>query len=81
MVPGLAIEEFSTPPSSPVMATRTRKKPVLPTTNSVDYKPARDSPMMMTRTRGKTAPLTTDSVDHKRTRDSSSDLFDIQLGQ
>jgi hypothetical protein len=78
MVPGFAIEEFSTPPSSPVMAARSRKKPVLPTTDSVDYKPARDSPMMMTRTRGKTAPLTTNSVD---TRDSSSDLYDIQLGE
>ena len=40
MVPGLAIEEFSTPPSSPVLATRTRKKAAVPTTNSesVDYK-------------------------------------------
>ena len=42
MVPGLAVEEFSTPPSSPVLATRTRKK-AAPTTNSLDYKPARDS--------------------------------------
>ena len=39
MVPGLAIEEFSTPPSSPVLATRTRRKgAAVPTTNSVDYK-------------------------------------------
>jgi hypothetical protein len=45
MVPGLAIEEFSTPPSSPVMkTTRTRVKTELPTTNSVDHKPTRDSP-------------------------------------
>ena len=45
MVPGLAIEEFSTPPSSPVLATRTRRKAAaIPTTNSVDYKPTtRDS--------------------------------------
>ena len=47
MVPGLAIEEFSTPPSSPVLATRTRRKTALslPTTdhNSAVYKPTRDS--------------------------------------
>ena len=45
MVPGLAIEEFSTPPSSPVLATRTRRKAAVPTTDSVDYKPTslRDS--------------------------------------
>ncbi|MCG8620489.1 MAG: hypothetical protein MJE68_00635, partial [Proteobacteria bacterium] len=43
MVPGLAIEEFSTPPSSPVLATRTRRKIALPTTDSVDYKSTRDS--------------------------------------
>ena len=36
MVPGLAVEEFSTPPSSPVM-TRTRRKAAVPT-DSVDYK-------------------------------------------
>jgi hypothetical protein len=40
MVPGLAIEEFSTPPSSPVMATRARRKTELPTTDS---EPATDS--------------------------------------
>ena len=39
MVPGLAIEEFSTPPSSPVLATRTRRKAAfLTTNNSVDHK-------------------------------------------
>ena len=47
MVPGLAIEEFSTPPSSPVLATRSRRKTALslPTTDrdSADYKPSRDS--------------------------------------
>ena len=43
MVPGLAIEEFSTPPSSPVLATRTRRKTAfLTTNNSVDHKPTRD---------------------------------------
>lgn len=42
MVPGLAIEEFSTPPSSPVLATRTRRKIMLPTTDPVDYKPTTD---------------------------------------
>ena len=45
MVPGLAVEEFSTPPSSPVLATRTRNKAAVTTTDSVDYKPTnlRDS--------------------------------------
>ena len=49
MVPGLAIEEYSTPPSSPVLATRTRRKTALslslPTTDldSTDYKPTRES--------------------------------------
>ena len=38
MVPGLAIGEFSTPPSSPMLATRTRRKATVPTTDSVDYK-------------------------------------------
>jgi hypothetical protein len=38
MVPGL--KEFST---IPVMAIRTRGKTALSTTDSVDYKPARDS--------------------------------------
>ena len=38
MVPGLATEEFSTPPSSPVLATRTRNKAAVLTTESVDYK-------------------------------------------
>ena len=44
MVPGLDIEEFSTPPSSPVLATRTRKKAAVPTpdSESVDYKSTRD---------------------------------------
>ena len=37
MVPGLAVEEFSTPPSSPVM-TRTIRNATVPTTDSVDYK-------------------------------------------
>ena len=36
-MPGLAVEEFSTPPSSPVM-TRTIRKAAVPTTDSVDYK-------------------------------------------
>ena len=45
MVPGLAIEEFSTPPSSPVMVTRTRslRKTAVSTTNSVHYNSTRDS--------------------------------------
>ena len=43
MVPGLAIEEFSTPPSSPTLTPRTRKKTALPTSDSVDYKSTRDS--------------------------------------
>ena len=45
MVPGLAIEEFSTPPSSPVMATRIRRKIALriPTTDPAEYKPASDN--------------------------------------
>ena len=37
MVPGLAVEEFSTPPSSPMLA-RTIRKATVPTTDSVDYK-------------------------------------------
>jgi ankyrin repeat protein len=43
MVPGLAVEEFSTPPSSPVLATRTRRKTALPTTDSDEYKLDTDS--------------------------------------
>ena len=46
MVPGLDIEEFSTPPSSPVLATRTRNKAAVlvptPDSESVDYKSTRD---------------------------------------
>ena len=43
MVPGLAVEEFSTPPSSPVLATRTRRKTTASTSDSVDYKMTTDS--------------------------------------
>ena len=35
MVPGLAMEEFSTPPSSPVLVTRTARKTTVPTADSV----------------------------------------------
>ena len=46
MVPGLAFEEFSTPPSSPVVATRTRRKIALSLSttdrDSTDHKPTRD---------------------------------------
>ena len=38
MVPGLATEEFSTPPSSPLLASRTRNKAAVPITDLVDYK-------------------------------------------
>ena len=43
MVPGLAVEEFSTPPSSPVLATRTRRKTAASTSDSVNYKMTTDS--------------------------------------
>ena len=44
MVPGLAVEEFSTPPSSPVLGTRTTRKTKISTALSVDLKTDTDLP-------------------------------------
>ena len=44
MVPGLAVEEFSTPPSSPAPVTKTVRKTTVPTANSINVKVPIDSP-------------------------------------
>ena len=43
MVPGLAMEEFSTPPSSPVLVTRTIRKTTVSTADSVNFTTTKDS--------------------------------------